>query len=137
MKAPNPFTMYTRLYADASNLDYTLFSRRFNQVHYKNFTTRISNWKTSNTWEDKDVVGLIYYCYQHNPMHADSLLVYGEMDNIAMSIKSYREWCLQHRQEIEEGGLLATITRYSTDPKYASLSTAMTMDEVYEVYGRH
>lgn len=133
----SPFTFYVRLFADASGQDYEGFRRRFNNLHVKNFNIRISNWKTTNRWTNQEVAGLIWYCYQHNPLNTTNLTDYGNLDNIGKCVGVYARWLYAHEEEIEKDGLLKVISTSSPNKTYEQLEKAMPLEEVYAVYGKH
>ena len=126
------------MFAYASNLDFELFRRRFTEHHIRDFNVRISNWRVNNNWTDDDIVGLILYCYNHNPLLAESATAYGNLKNIGQSITLYKGWCYNHEEEIEAAGLFKTIVGTANEDPYGEvLSNAMTLEEVYAVYGKH
>jgi hypothetical protein len=133
----SPFWLYIRLFADAMNIDYSLFKRRFTDLHIKEFNVRISNWKTTNGWSNKEVCGLIYYCYLHNPLASVDLKLYGQADNIGKCVSTYAKWLRANQERIEKDGLLKAIFSTSPNTTYSELSRAMSLDEVHEIYGKH
>lgn len=133
----SPFNLYVRLFADVSGQDADLFVRRFNDTHKKNFYMRVSNWKTTNGWGDDEVAALVYFCYQHNPLKTADLKEYGNLDNIGKCVGMFARWMNAHEEAIEQDGLLSTVFALAPDTTYQELERAMTLDEVYEAYGRH
>jgi hypothetical protein len=132
-----PFMLYVRLYAEASGQDYTSFRKRFNTLHVKNFNIRISSWMTNNRWTKHDISGLIWFCYQHNPLNMLSLTEYGNMDNIGKCVGMYARWLYTHEEKVAEDGLLKAISVSAPNKTPELLEQAMTLEQVYEVYGRN
>lgn len=123
------------MYAWASKQKMAKLKSLFDAKHVVAFNMRTSHWMQINEWTSEDVVGLILYCYFHNPLLLSNRAQYGNLDNVGQSIRMYLSWRRDNAELIASEGLCAAVAKagHSNVPE----GQRMTMEEVYEVYGKH
>lgn len=139
VKKETPYSMYLRLFAEATGQQYSMFRKRFTSIHAQQFGQRISNWKIRHAWTDHEITGLICYCYWFNPLGDVSPTAYGSLDAIGQCILSFKLWLRANEDRIVERGLITALygAAHIGEVDGEMYKRAMTLDEVREAYGIH